>query len=112
METSLHDLLVSESIRRCIARLARGEDRRDAELLRASFWPDATVDFGNKSVVNEKVKLFHRPFKEAACRNEWADKGMHLGDIFFAGLANDRQAIGRGFGGHLRSLADRWESFL
>jgi hypothetical protein len=39
-------LLDREQIRDCIARLARGEDRRDAELIRASFWPDATVDLG------------------------------------------------------------------
>ncbi|MDT7532094.1 nuclear transport factor 2 family protein [Sphingobium sp. SA2] len=30
----------------CLARLARGEDRRDAALIRACFWPDATVDYG------------------------------------------------------------------
>lgn len=46
MDTQLQDLLDHEHIRRCIARLARGEDRRDAALLQASFWPDATVDFG------------------------------------------------------------------
>lgn len=46
MDSQLSDLLTCESIRRCIARLARGEDRRDADLLRASFWPDASVDFG------------------------------------------------------------------
>jgi SnoaL-like domain len=42
----LTDLLDREQIRDCIARLARGEDRRDAELIRAAFWPDATVDLG------------------------------------------------------------------
>lgn len=30
----------------CLARLARGEDRRAADLIRTSFWPDATVDYG------------------------------------------------------------------
>lgn len=30
----------------CLARLARGEDRRDADLIRSSFWSDATVDYG------------------------------------------------------------------
>lgn len=35
-----------EKIRDCIARLARGEDRRcEAELV-ACFWPDAQLDFG------------------------------------------------------------------
>ncbi|WP_330254934.1 nuclear transport factor 2 family protein [Nocardia sp. NBC_00565] len=39
-------LLNDNKIRSCIAELARGEDRRDAELISASFWPDATTDFG------------------------------------------------------------------
>jgi hypothetical protein len=42
----LRELLDRERIRERVARLARGEDRRDAELVRAAFWPDATVDFG------------------------------------------------------------------
>jgi hypothetical protein len=39
-------LLDRGKIRNCIVRLARGEDRRGAELIRASFWPDATIDLG------------------------------------------------------------------
>jgi SnoaL-like domain len=39
-------LLARGKIRDCIERLARGEDRRDAEAIRASFLPDATVDLG------------------------------------------------------------------
>ncbi|PXX07001.1 nuclear transport factor 2 family protein [Mycolicibacterium moriokaense] len=39
-------LLDREKIRDCIARLARGEDRRDARLVSRSFWPDATIDIG------------------------------------------------------------------
>src|SRR5271163_5304833 len=35
-----------EKIRDCIARLARGEDRRDAELISACCWPDSTSDYG------------------------------------------------------------------
>ena len=35
-----------EKIRDCLARLARGEDRRDAELISASCWPDSTSDYG------------------------------------------------------------------
>jgi hypothetical protein len=42
----LKDLLAREQIRDCIARLARGEDRRSAELISASYWPDASTDFG------------------------------------------------------------------
>lgn len=46
MDSQLKDLLDREHIRCCIARLARGEDRRDADLLKASYWPEAKVDFG------------------------------------------------------------------
>jgi SnoaL-like protein len=42
----LQTLLDREKIRECIAVVARGEDRRDADLIKASYWPDATVDFG------------------------------------------------------------------
>ncbi len=35
-----------EAIRDVIARVARGEDRRHAGLLRSAFWPNATIDFG------------------------------------------------------------------
>jgi hypothetical protein len=42
----LKALLEREKIRVCIARLARGEDRRDAELISASYWPDSTTDYG------------------------------------------------------------------
>ncbi|MET8651129.1 MULTISPECIES: nuclear transport factor 2 family protein [Nocardia] len=39
-------LLDKQSIREQIVRLARGEDRRDAVAITASFWKDATTDFG------------------------------------------------------------------
>ena len=42
----LVDFLEREKIRDCIARLARGEDRRDAELISACYWPDSTSDYG------------------------------------------------------------------
>jgi len=42
----LAELLNREKIRDCIARVARGEDRRNAELLVGGFWPDADVDVG------------------------------------------------------------------
>ncbi len=43
---TLNALLAQQQIRDCIANIARGEDRRDAARLRASFWPDAACDFG------------------------------------------------------------------
>jgi hypothetical protein len=42
----LQSFLDREKIRDCIARLARGEDRRDAQLIKACYWPDSTSDYG------------------------------------------------------------------
>src|ERR1700735_1538620 len=42
----LKALLEREQIRDCITRLARGEDRRNAQLISASYWPDSTSDYG------------------------------------------------------------------
>jgi hypothetical protein len=39
-------LLDRDKIRQCIVRLARGEDRRDAQLITASYWPDSVTDYG------------------------------------------------------------------
>ncbi len=39
-------LLDRERIRDCIARLARGEDRRNAPMISGSCWPDSTTDYG------------------------------------------------------------------
>ncbi len=46
MTQALEDLLDREQIRCCIAQLARGEDRRDAALITASYWPDSITDYG------------------------------------------------------------------
>ncbi len=40
------DMLARDAIRNCIVRLARGEDRRDAELISSAYWSDAHIDFG------------------------------------------------------------------
>lgn len=42
----LQTLLDRESIRDCLVRLARGEDRRDAALISTAYWPDARSDYG------------------------------------------------------------------
>jgi SnoaL-like domain len=42
----LKSLLDREKIRECVALLARGEDRRDADLIKAASWPDSTIDYG------------------------------------------------------------------
>ncbi|MFT3965079.1 MAG: nuclear transport factor 2 family protein [Sphingobium sp.] len=39
-------LLDKEKIREALARLARGEDRRNADLISASYWPDSSTDYG------------------------------------------------------------------
>ncbi len=41
----LNGLLDREQIRDRIARLARGEDRRDPALITAAYWPDSTTFF-------------------------------------------------------------------
>ncbi|MFD1613276.1 nuclear transport factor 2 family protein [Sphingomonas tabacisoli] len=43
---SIDEQLAREGIRACLARLARGEDRRDAGLIRSAFWPEARLDYG------------------------------------------------------------------
>lgn len=42
----LNGFLDRETIRDCIARLARGEDRRDPALISASYWPNSNTDYG------------------------------------------------------------------
>ena len=42
----LAGLFSREAIRNCIVRLARGEDRRDAQLISSAYWSDAHIDFG------------------------------------------------------------------
>jgi hypothetical protein len=49
MSTNLYklsQLLDREQIRNCLARLARGEDRRNAELISGAYWHDAIIDLG------------------------------------------------------------------
>jgi hypothetical protein len=43
---ALTELVDREKIRDRLARLSRGLDRRDADLIRASYWPEATDDQG------------------------------------------------------------------
>lgn len=43
---SLSELVDRDKIRDCLARLSRGEDRRDAGLLKSSYWPEASDDHG------------------------------------------------------------------
>ena len=42
----LRTLIDRDRIRHCLERLARGEDRRDGAMIRASCWPDCTTDYG------------------------------------------------------------------
>jgi hypothetical protein len=45
-DQELASLLDREKIRGCLAQLARGEDRRNAELITGSYWPQAMIDYG------------------------------------------------------------------
>lgn len=49
MDAELAAIIDRAGIRHCIETLARGEDRRSAELIRASWWPDAVYDYGVQS---------------------------------------------------------------
>lgn len=42
----LQALLERDKIRDCVVRLARGEDRRNAALITACYWPDSITDYG------------------------------------------------------------------
>lgn len=46
ISNEVRDLLVRDKIRDCIARVARGEDRRNADLIEAAFWHTAWIDLG------------------------------------------------------------------
>lgn len=46
MSSQIERTIDREGIRECIARLARGEDRRDAALIATSYWPDSVTDYG------------------------------------------------------------------
>jgi hypothetical protein len=43
---AITEMLDREAIRQCLAQLARGEDRRDASLITAAYWPSAIIDYG------------------------------------------------------------------
>lgn len=42
----LRDMMDRDAIRECITRLARGEDRRNADTISGSYWPDSRADYG------------------------------------------------------------------
>jgi hypothetical protein len=46
MDPELKALLEREKIRECVIALARVEDRRDAGMITAAYWPDSTTDYG------------------------------------------------------------------
>jgi len=46
MDADLRAMLDRDRIRQCIERLARGEDRRDGTMIKASYWPDSVTDYG------------------------------------------------------------------
>jgi hypothetical protein len=46
MDPELKALLDRAKIRECVETLARGEDRRDADMITSAYWPDSTTDYG------------------------------------------------------------------
>lgn len=46
MTAELQQYLDRAKVRECIERLARGEDRRNADMIKASCWPDSRKDYG------------------------------------------------------------------
>lgn len=46
MDAALIALLDRDAIRHCLETLARGEDRRDAALITAAYWPESVTDYG------------------------------------------------------------------
>ncbi|TKV41334.1 hypothetical protein A0U87_21805 [Sphingobium sp. MP9-4] len=46
MDAEFQAVVDHHAIRACLARLARGEDRRDATLIRQCWWPQARFDYG------------------------------------------------------------------
>jgi len=49
MSEDVGEWIARAKIAECVVRLARGEDRRDADLIRSCWWPDATYDYGVQS---------------------------------------------------------------
>lgn len=45
-DDTISALIDREAIRNALARLARGEDRREADLITSAYWPDAITDYG------------------------------------------------------------------
>ncbi|MFT4055408.1 MAG: nuclear transport factor 2 family protein [Novosphingobium sp.] len=46
MDPTVQQMVDREAIRTCVTRLARGEDRRSADLIRSCWWPEARFDYG------------------------------------------------------------------
>ncbi|MEZ5743449.1 MAG: nuclear transport factor 2 family protein [Sphingomonadaceae bacterium] len=46
MDEETREFVDRAKITDCVVRLARGEDRRSADLIRSCWWPDATYDYG------------------------------------------------------------------
>lgn len=55
------ELIDREQIRDCLARLARGLDRRDADLVRGAFWPEGHDDEGVAVVTVEQLVAWVSP---------------------------------------------------
>ncbi|BFM07108.1 nuclear transport factor 2 family protein [Halioxenophilus aromaticivorans] len=45
-QKQMMQVIDKDAIKDCLFRLARGEDRRDAELITSAYWPDSVTDYG------------------------------------------------------------------
>ncbi len=44
--SDIQTLIDRDQIRDCLCRLARGEDRRSADIIKSCWWPDSSFDYG------------------------------------------------------------------
>ena len=58
---NIEEVIDREQIRDCLARLSRGLDRRDGDLVRGSFWPEASDDEGVAIVTVDQLVAWISP---------------------------------------------------
>ncbi|MFA7601751.1 MAG: nuclear transport factor 2 family protein [Novosphingobium sp.] len=80
----LRALVARDRIRQCLERLARGEDRRNAEMIAASLWPDSITDYGVFKGTFDEYLAWVVPGAEAITNTQHA-----LGQSYIE-LAGDR----------------------
>lgn len=67
---TIDDMLAAEHVRERMRIYARGVDRRDVELLRSVFWPDAIIEHGGET--------FDGATWPDAIVSGWSQRSLHL----------------------------------